>query len=266
MRTAATTSASDNDARPVARWDPLAALEFLTIIRLHRFRPVSAETLARAQVFYPLVGLLLGGILVGADWLLGYGLPAGPRGVLLLALLALLTCGLHLDGLADTFDGLLGGQERERRLAIMRDPRIGSFGVTALVLTLLLKWSALASLLAADEWRAVLLGPLLGRCAIVALAAAVPYARPDGLGSGFHAAARGLPVVVAAIAALVGALLVGGVPGLALLAATVLTPLLLGWWSQRAIGGATGDLYGAACELTEAAVWLVAVALSGAGG
>src|SRR5262249_4187310 len=127
-------------------WDPLLAVEFLTVARVRRFRLVSPAELARSQAFYPLVGLALGGALPAVDRLLAGALPPLTRSALQVALLAAVTRGLHLDGLADSFDGLLGGRDRGQRLEIMRDPRIGSFGATALALVLLLKWSALAEL------------------------------------------------------------------------------------------------------------------------
>lgn len=247
------------------RWNPLLALEFLTIIRLRRWSPAPVEALARAQAYYPLVGLLLGGILILADAAAGTALPEGPRAALLLVLLAAMTRGFHLDGLADTFDGLLGGGTVERRLEIMRDPRIGSFGATALMLVLLVQWSCLAALSGEARRPGLLLFPALGRLSMVVAVALVPYARRDGLGAHYHEVARGAPLWIAAAAAVAASVVLFGVSGLLLLAVAGGCGAGMALWSWRRIGGATGDVYGAACVVAEAGVLLALVAGAGQG-
>ncbi len=239
-----------------AGWDPLLAVEFLTVVRLRRWRRVDPAALARAQVFYPLVGLGLGLALAGLDRALGALLPPAPRSALTVAALVVLTRGLHLDGLADTCDGLLGGHDRARRLEIMRDPRVGTFGVAAVALVLLLKWSAVMALTASTRVAGLALAPMLGRCAMVVVAAAVPYARPQGLGAGYHEAARGVPLFASLVAGPVVALLACGPAGLALAVVAVLVAMAMAWWARAALGGATGDVYGATCELVETVVLL----------
>ena len=240
-------------------WDPLLAVEFLTVARLRRWRPVAAETLARAQAFYPLVGLALGAGLTLLDLALAGTLPGGPRAAVLVAALAVATRGLHLDGLADTFDGLLGGRDPAQRLEIMRDPRVGSFGATALVVVLLLKWSALTVLVAAVRRPGLVLAPTLARYTMVVVAAAFPYARPLGMGAGYQDIARGVPLLAAALTATAAALVLLGPGGLALLVLATVAGLAVGMWARARIGGVTGDVYGAACELTETAVLLALV-------
>lgn len=237
-------------------WDPLLAVEFLTVVRVRGWRPVAAETLARAQAFYPLVGLGLGAVLVLVDAALGGTLAAGALAAVLVGGLAVATRGLHLDGLADTFDGLLGGRDPAQRLEIMRDPRLGSFGVSALVLVVLLKWSAIAALAAPVRRPGLLLAPGLARYAMVVVAAAVPYARPHGLGTGFHAVARGAPLLLAAGTAALAAVALFGPGGATLLALATVIGLALGRWAAARIGGVTGDIYGATCELTETGIFL----------
>lgn len=237
-------------------WDPLLAVEFLTAVRLRRWRPVAAEALAQAQAFYPLVGLGLDAGLVLLDWALRDVLPAGALAVVLVATLTAATRGLHLDGLADTFDGLLGGHDAAQRLEIMRDSRLGSFGATALVLVLLLKWSAIAGLAAPLRRPGLLLAPALARYAMVVATAAVPYARPEGLGAGYHAAARGAPLVIAAAIGAASSVALFGPMGLTLLALATLVALAMARWAETRVGGSTGDVYGAVCELTEAALLL----------
>ncbi len=237
-------------------WDPLLAVEFLTIVRLRRWRRVDPAALARAQVFYPLVGLGLGLVLAGLDRVLGAMLPLAPQAALTVAALAVFTRGLHLDGLADTFDGLLGGHDSARRLEIMRDSRVGSFGATAVALVLLLKWSAVLTLAAPVRAVALVLAPVLGRCAIVVVAAATPYARSQGLGTGYHEAARGAPLLTSLVGGAAAALLLFGPTGLTLVAVAALVALGMAWWARAALGGATGDVFGATCELVETAVLL----------
>jgi adenosylcobinamide-GDP ribazoletransferase len=249
---------SEPEAARVA-WDPLLAVEFLTVLRLRRWRARDLRDVARAQAFYPLVGLALGGMLALLDWLLASSLPSGPRAAVLVAALAAATRGLHLDGLADTFDGLLGGHDRERRLDIMRDPRLGSFGATALAVVLLLQWSAVAALSGDARRPALVLAPALGRFGMVAVTAAFPYARPGGLGTGYREAARGLPLWLAGATAIVAALALLGPAGAGVLLAAVAAALLMGWWAWRAVGGVTGDTYGASCEMGQAAALLAAV-------
>ncbi len=239
-----------------AAWDPLLAVEFLTVVRLRPWRRVHPAALARAQTFYPLVGLGLGLVLAILDHTLGTVLPPAPRAALIVTALAVLTRGLHLDGLADTFDGLLGGHDRVRRLEIMRDPGVGTFGTTAVALVLLLKWSTVLALASPGRTAALILAPVLGRCAMVLVAAAVPYARPQGLGSGYHEAARGTPVLVSMVTGFAAALLLFGPAGLLLTAGGALAAVGMAWWARMALGGATGDVFGATCELVETVVLL----------
>ncbi len=246
-------------------WDPLLAFEFLTVVRLRPWRPAAADAIARSQAFYPLVGVALGVALAAIDRVLAPLLPAGPRSTLLVAALVVATRGLHLDGLCDTFDGLLGGHDRAQRLEIMRDPRAGSYGVSAIVVVLLLKWSALAAMVAPVRVAALLVAPTLGRYAMVIVAAAAPYARDRGLGAGYHAAARGAPLFVATGSAAIVCLLALGWGGLTLLAAATLIAVAIASWSMHAVGGATGDVFGATCEITEVAVLMAALALGGRG-
>lgn len=243
---------------------PLVALEFLTVVRLRRSPLVSASALAAAQLWYPCVGAVLGGVLALLDLALLGRLPAAPEGVLLLIVWEGTTGLLHLDGLADCADGLLGLQPRERRLEIMRDSRVGSFGVAAVVLYLLMASAALGSLHGTARTAALLAAPTLGRGALVGVAAALPYARRDGLGLGFQHAARAWPGVIALASAVAFALICAGIGGLVLVAAAAIGGALVAATAWRRLGGVTGDVFGAACELAQAGVLLAAVAMQGA--
>ena len=188
--------------------------------------------------------------------------PVLLEGVVLVAVLALLTRGLHLDGLADTYDALAGVHDRERRLEILRDPQIGAFGVVAVVLLLLAKVSALAALPGESRLWTIALVPCLSRWAILVVMDRFAYVRREGLGTPFlHGGGRGRLPAGSAVAVVATVVLTGPV-GLLLMAAAGLVAGAVGMWAKRRIGGVTGDIYGAACETSEAAVLVLAVAIT----
>jgi adenosylcobinamide-GDP ribazoletransferase len=219
-------------------------------------QPAREEELGASVAFFPLVGLALGLLLAVAGAALTRVLSPLPVAALLVALLAAITGGLHLDGVADVFDGLGGGRgDRERMLAIMRDSRIGAHGATALALVLGLKIFALAELLQAGAplWFA----PVVSRWAVGPLIFAFPYARPAGLGRAFSGSVRPVHLLLSSLT--LAAVLAFAGPG-ALLPAGVAAAVALGLalWIRRHLGGLTGDVYGAAIELSELACWVVA--------
>lgn len=233
------------------------AVQFLTRWPVHcEWTPQAAGL---SLLFYPLVGLLIGGAL----WLLSLALGGGDllAAALLVSAWVLMTGALHLDGLADSADAWVGGYgDRERTLSIMKDPAAGPVGVTALVLVLVLKWSAVAGLLAEGDLLALILAPVLARSAALALFYGTPYAREQGLGA---ALAQHLPRREAARVLLtVGALtvLIGGRDGILVLVVAFVVLVLLRAMMMRRLGGTTGDTTGATIELVEMAV-LVAYAL-----
>lgn len=252
----ATTSRKGQDAYQA----PLLALEFLTILRLRRPPLPETEVLGKSLAFFPAVGLLLGGVLAGIDRAVLDSLGPGITGWLLMSLLLLLTGALHADGLADTADGVFGASTPERRLAVMRDSSIGAFGAAALVAVLGLKAAALGGLSGGSRIEALIVVPALARWACVVAIAAFPYARAQGLGSAFRANARSWPAPVAGAIALVACFVGLGFEGLALWALSTLAALLLGALITSRIGGMTGDAYGAVVEVSEALLFVVAVA------
>jgi adenosylcobinamide-GDP ribazoletransferase len=234
-----------------------AAFAFLTQLPV-RGGEAQPEVLGRSLVFFPAVGLVLGALHAGAGLLLVPHLPGLLPAVAVVALSALLTAGLHLDGVADVCDGLGGGRgDAARTLAIMRDSRIGSFGALALVLVLLAKVATLQPLLADGAWRALVLAPVVARSAAVVLIVVYPYARAEGLGRAFHDHARARHLAVAALMA--GLFGVALAPGLLLGAALVcIGTALAARPLARRLGGLTGDVYGAAIELCELAFLIMA--------
>ncbi|HVJ38471.1 MAG TPA: adenosylcobinamide-GDP ribazoletransferase [Stenotrophomonas sp.] len=235
----------------------LVALGFLSRV------PVPARVFARpgAQArslpWYPLVGLVIGALLCVLAWALQEAPPL-LSAALLVAAWAWLSGGLHLDGLADSADAWVGGLgDRQRTLAIMKDPRSGPAAVVALTLVLLLKFAALASL-PAPAWLPLLLAPMLGRAALTAAFLSTPYVRAQGMGTALAGASR-WACGLAVLASLALALIAGPATYAPLLAAAVVFWL----WRRacmRRLGGMTGDTCGALAELVEMTV-LVMMAL-----
>jgi adenosylcobinamide-GDP ribazoletransferase len=239
----------------------LIALQFLTRLPVSLPGMPEPQQVGRSLLWYPLVGLLLGGLLLGLHGLLG-ATPALLQAAIVLAVWVGLTGGLHLDGLADTADAWVGGQgDRERTLAIMKDPRSGPIAVVLLVLVLLLKFAALVVLLEQGAWAGLLLAPWLGRALLPLLLLTTAYVRAGGLGQALseHLPRQRLPLILALHG--LAMLLLGWHGLLALLAAALSFWLLRRGFIAR-LGGTTGDTAGALLELGECAV-LLALALWG---
>lgn len=235
------------------------ALQFLTRIPVPRSVSTGAEQRGRSVPFYPLVGLVLGALIAGLQYLLSAA-DVGLQSALVLLAWVLLTGGLHLDGLADSADAWAGSHgDRDKALRIMKDAASGPAGVTAVTLVLLVKFAALAALLRENAWPVLLLAPVLGRMALVLLFLTTAYVRPEGLGAAQSAfLPRRTAVWVLAVFAL--GVAVGGRTGIIALLAALSLSLLLRAMMLRRLGGVTGDTLGAACELVETAV-VVAMAL-----
>lgn len=235
------------------------ALQFLTRLPTPRVE-MDATARGMSVLFYPLVGLLIGALLALLHWPLATT-DTGLEAALLVLAWVLLTGGLHLDGLADSADAWLGSHgDRDRALAIMKDPYTGPAGVMAVTLVLLLKFAALSALLWESAWETLVVAPLFGRAALVALLLTTPYVRPNGIGAE-HAAhlpriAAALVLVVTA-AAVVAWLEWDGLWPLAAVAAVIYG---LRFLMLRRLGGTTGDTLGASCEIVEATA-LVTLAL-----
>lgn len=230
---------------------PLALLTTLPVVGRRMELPSASYGL------FPAVGLLLGAILVGIDRLAGLVLPDAASSAIVVVALAALTGALHLDGLADTADGIFVGGDRDRRLAIMRDPHIGAFGIVTVAAVLLLKWSALIPL---DSWLrtgSLLLVPALARWSLLPLMTLFPAARPDGMAFQVQAGARWLQVALGSAIVAGLSLAVFWPTGLLLLAPALLAALAIGWYATQRLGGVTGDVYGATVEICEAVLLLV---------
>ena len=231
-----------------------SAVAFLTVIPAADRDGSPGERLGRA--YFPAVGALVG-LIAGIASIAMTSVAGGLVGaVTAVAGLAALTGGLHLDGLADAADGLFGAGSLERRLEVMRDPRVGSFGAMALVIVLAGDIAALAAMSPAKALIALVIAGALSRLAILSVVALAPYSRQSGLGvaaTGGHA--RFDLALGAALTAVAGLLDPGRAAVSTLVAALITVCVVV--LARRRIGGATGDVYGAVAELSLLGVLIV---------
>jgi adenosylcobinamide-GDP ribazoletransferase len=239
-----------------------AAVAFLTRVPVGRFVRVDASDVSRGAWLFPVVGGLVGGAAgVLADVMAGW-LPALAAGGLAVAAAALLTGALHLDALADTADSL-GATSREQALEIMRDHAIGTYGAVALVVVCLMDAALLGALAQTDDAAAVgLAAGAAGRAAMLPLAFALPYARPD-TGQGRLLADIGLGTVVLGVTVAVLFALPAGSAGLWGVATAALFAATLAVVARRRYGGVTGDVLGATAKVAETAAIVAAVVVLG---
>ena len=236
----------------------LLAFGFLTIL------PVGAgrqSAMGPSRAFFPLVGLALGGALAGLDWLMDTAVPPLVVGAVLVAALLVLTRAIHIEGFLDACDGLFGGHTREDRLRIMRDSHVGAFAVVGGATLLLLKWSLLVSLPVVERTELLVLFPCLSRLGMLATMAAFPYARAEGVGSGFREGRRWWQLAVGLATGLAAGWALLGTAGLVLAGGALALSMGLGWCSSRMVGGMTGDTYGAVNESAEVSVLLLGILL-----
>ncbi len=211
--------------------------------------------------YFPLVGLLLAIVLWLLALLFSRLLPQLALSALIVVALVILTGGLHLDGLMDTCDGLFGGRTRERKLEIMRDSRVGSFGVLGALCILLLKFALLASIPTHSLPLALLLAFPAARWSMALALHVFPPARATGLGAAYHHAITTKRLLITGLVALVIALLIGQLTGLIAWITGSLVSLVIGLFITKNIGGITGDSCGAINETVEVAILLVLVML-----
>jgi adenosylcobinamide-GDP ribazoletransferase len=235
--------------------DICLGIGLLTRVPMPHPANATIESMARAQRAFPLVGAMIG-LMVGLvdRCLLAIGVPSLAAAALALGAGAALTGALHEDGLADVGDGFGGGRDRAAKLSIMRDSRLGTYGMIVLLVGFVARASALASLPLATIIPALIVAHAMGRTVIPVLAASMPFARDDGLGksagrpdiaSTFTAAIIGVVITLVCLPATQALLaVVVAAAGTAAIAA-------LAW---RQIGGVTGDVFGAAEQVVEAAV------------
>lgn len=235
----------------------MAALRFLTILPIPGSGEDDTSLFEGALFYFTITGLLIGSLGALCAFILVNSLPSLVSGVLLTVFLSFISGFFHLDGLADSSDGLLSARPAAQCLEIMRDSRIGVMGAAALCAVLLLKTTSIAVIDQRTIYSAMIVAPVAGRTAIVFMMAVLPYAREDrGLGELFYSDINRWAAFVAGLIFLVVTAVL--IPSkLVLLCMTLLlTVAVFSWVCSRKIGGATGDTLGAICELTEATILL----------
>lgn len=237
----------------------LVALQFLTRLPVRLGAQPSEKDIGRSLLYYPLIGLVIGALLATLGWLLNSA-PALIAAALLVTAWVILTGGLHLDGLADSADAWIGGMgDPEKTLAIMKDPSCGPAGVVAIVLLILLKFTALHSLLMTGEWTALFLAAIIGRTLLPVLLLTTPYVRCNGLGFILSAYQPKRMSIIGVTVTTALILSITRLYGLWLLLSAITLFLILRHMMLRRIGGTTGDTAGALVEITETTVLLMAV-------
>ncbi len=240
----------------------LQAFSFLTILPVGHLSLSEERELAGSMAFFPLVGLIIGIILAVGHYLFSF-LFSQPLSLwLVIGLLALLTRGLHLDGFSDTIDGLGSGGSKEKMLEVMRDSRIGAFGVIGLILLIGAKYFALDQLSRASIPYALILMTVTGRNAMVLVCYRSPYARAvGGLAKPFTENLGVREITLSLTAAFAIALLAMGIHGAAIFVGIGLFSLGYRYFFIKKLGGVTGDVLGGANELAELLCLLLVVIL-----
>lgn len=231
-----------------------SAIRLLTIVPI----PGGDAGLSGASLpWFPVVGAMLGGIVYAILAMAGPYWPAGAA-ILSVTAMAILTRGLHLDGIADAADGLGGGRDRESALAIMKDSRTGAFGVIALCLILMAKtlafWRLADSVLIA--W--VIPAGAISRFMQLDMMVRLPNARPGGLAAAIMPEARWRHWAIGLLLSVAIVLPIGGPAGIIGLIGALCANVALGAWFKRRVGGVTGDLIGATSEISETSILLFA--------
>ncbi len=250
-----------NDTSASWVWDIPLALVLLTRLPLPRLPEHVFARQATSAWAFPIVGLVVGGLACGVGAALTWvGLPPAAVAGVILAVLILITGAMHEDGLADTADGLWGGFTRERRLEIMKDSHIGTYGVLALIVVQLLRFTALSGLIASGALWFIVLAPVWSRALMPVLMTALPNARGSGLSQSFGAPSFVTNAIGVVLSAGFGWMWLGSLAVPALLVATLIV-LGLAIVARAKIGGQTGDILGASQQLAEVSALLTLLAL-----
>ncbi|MFO7983643.1 MAG: adenosylcobinamide-GDP ribazoletransferase [Desulfuromonadales bacterium] len=243
-------------------YDFRAAVAFLTIFPSARGFDMESERLGRSMGYFTAVGLAIGLGLVVIDWALAALIPRAVLDCLLILILIAVTGALHLDGIADLIDGLAGGKDREGVLAIMKDSRVGAIGVVGLVMVLLLKYLCLFNVPADYKSAALIMMPAAGRWMQVFLASFCSYVRSEGgTGGAFVDQVGERELMLGSVTLLLAAVVLFAFKGIALLLLLGVGAIVLWRYFEQRLGGVTGDVLGAATEITEVLTLLLILAL-----
>lgn len=234
----------------------LAALNFLTILPVNRELIFSPQELGKSTAFYPIIGFLIGLLLLGLKRFFTILFPSSVVTILIIVCWAWISGALHLDGLIDTFDGIFGGTNPEERLKIMKDERVGAFALIGGILIMLTKYVILETVIAIDD-KVLLLAPMISRWGMTLAIVGFPYARSEGLGYTIKIFSNWKRVVIASVFTIIAAWLISGVVGLMLILFSTIIVLVISYYVMKKISGLTGDTYGAINEIVE--VWVLLV-------
>jgi adenosylcobinamide-GDP ribazoletransferase len=237
------------------------ALGFLTIFPAPGRVEINVHELGKASAWFPFIGALLGGIVALAHQGFMMIFPTLLSAVLTVTIWVFLTGTLHLDGLADSFDGLLNASSPERRLEIMQDPHIGAFGVVGLSLMISLKFAAISAVPVSKLWYALPLAASFARWLLL-LAARQPMARESGMGAAFKQSLQPMDAWTAAIVP-VGLGILAGIRGIIAILFAILATIGIARLARARLGGLTGDVFGLIVEVAEVTVLLVFAFQSG---
>ncbi len=237
------------------------ALRFLSILPIPGPTEATERQLGRSTAWYPLVGVVLGVLLYGCVFLFVRLWSPLPAAALCLAVWILFTRALHLDGLADTFDGLGAAGGAEQKLAAMKDSRSGVFGVLAVAVIVVGKFAFLSELVGIYRPEGLILVPVLGRWAMLLALFSFPSAVRSGLGFRVRRHCRWPQLAIGTAVALACTILSLGAAGLIALGCAGAAAAIVGLLCLRRLGGLTGDGYGAVCEIGELAALAAVSAL-----
>ncbi len=235
------------------------ALQFLTIFPVPRHFVVKLEHIGESSVYFPVIGLILGIILASLSIAFSYIFPQQIVSVLLVITLVVLTGAHHIDGLADTFDGIIAGKTKTERMTIMSDTKIGTFGITAIALMLLFKYSALV---VTSGIQPLILMPVLSRWSMVSMLFMFDSAKKSGMGFAYKQGTTWQRFLIATIITLIIVIILSGWNGLMLTVLIWLVSFGVGKWVASRIDGITGDTCGALNEINEAMVPLFIICIS----
>ncbi|MFA7294717.1 MAG: adenosylcobinamide-GDP ribazoletransferase [Candidatus Omnitrophota bacterium] len=234
----------------------LLALQFLTVLPL-KVKQFNEKRMAWALVFFPVVGLFLGLMLVVLNMLLSVsGILPAVVNIILVIVLIILTGGMHMDGLSDTADAFLSGKDKEGILKIMRDPHVGVMGVLSLISSILLKIGLLSSMSVIVKPAALILMCILSRWAVVMVMYLFPYARQEGKAKLFMQGLNLKILIVSLIIVLVFSFSIWGLKGWLVLLIVSGCAYLINLAIAKKIGGVTGDTLGATIEIMEVTILL----------
>lgn len=229
------------------------ALQFLTILPIKIKARLKKEDYGKALLYFPIVGFIIGAALAAIPSIFGF-LPNLVLSAIILISSILITGGIHIDGFADTCDGLYGFNPKEKILEIMRDSRIGVMGVVGVMSLLLLKFALIANIPGNILWKSLIIMGVFSRFAQVLACALSGYARKEGKAKNFIGASGVNELLVATILTITMTLIVMKLGGLVLIALSLLPVLLFINYVKKKISGMTGDTIGATSEIAEIAV------------